>query len=69
VECDVAAASQRRVLHGGGLLGAVISATFDSYRCRTTPKVSTTIRVWTVDGCCSSASALLLLLSGVVRPC
>jgi hypothetical protein len=57
VDCDVAAVSRRRVLHGGGLLGAVVSASFDSYRRRVTPAVSTTIGVWTVGGCCGSASA------------
>ena len=31
VECDVAAALRRWVLHGGGLLGVVLSASFDFY--------------------------------------
>jgi hypothetical protein len=56
VECDIAVASRRRVLHGSGLLGAVASAFFDSYRRMVTPEVLT----------CDSASALLPLSSGVV---
>ena len=31
VECVVAAASRRWVLHGGGLLGVVLSASLDFY--------------------------------------
>jgi hypothetical protein len=63
VDYDVAAASQRRVLHGGGLLGAVTSASFDSYRYMIALEVSKTA---SVDGCCGSALVLLPLSSGVV---
>jgi hypothetical protein len=66
VECDVAAASRRRILNGDGLLGAVASASFDYYQRMVTPEVSTTKRVWIVGGCCGSASILLPLSSGVV---
>ena len=58
--CVVATASQRRVLHDGGLLGVVVSASFVFCQFWVPPKVSTTTWVWDVSGCRGSACSVQL---------
>jgi len=62
VKCDVAVVSWRPVLHGGNFLGAVVSASFDTYRCLVTPEVSMTSRVWTVGRCCGSGFSFVAVV-------